>query len=81
MGGFAEYEQFDALGLAELVQKGETSAEELLDEAVERAEAINPRINALVLPMYERARAAIAAGLPHGPFTGVPFLLKDLHAA
>ncbi len=80
MGGFAEYERFDALGLAELVRKGETSAEELLDEAVARAEAINPRINAIVLPMYERARAAIAAGLPHGPFTGVPFLLKDLHA-
>ena len=29
---------------------------------------------------YDQARAAIAAGLPAGPFTGVPYLLKDLGA-
>ena len=81
MGGFAEYEAFDGLGLAELVRKKETSAEELLDAAIERAEARNPALNAIVLPMYEQARAAIAAGLPDGPFRGVPFLMKDLHAS
>ena len=33
----AEYDQHDGLGLAELVSKGEVSAEELLEEAIARA--------------------------------------------
>jgi amidase len=48
--------------------------------AIERIERLNPQLNAVVLKMYDQAKAAIAAGLPEGPFTGVPFLLKDLGA-
>ena len=33
------------------------------------------------MPLYDYARAAIAAGLPDGPFRGVPFLMKDLTAS
>ena len=80
MSAFEQYEAYDGLGLAELVRRGETTAGELLDAAVERMDARNPRINAIVRPMLEEARAAIAAGLPDGPYRGVPFLLKDLHA-
>jgi amidase/6-aminohexanoate-cyclic-dimer hydrolase len=76
----SEYESYDGLGLAELVAKGDVTPEELLDAAIARVEQHNPRLNAVVLPCYERARAAIRAGLPEGPFRGVPFLLKDLHA-
>lgn len=79
MSGFKEYDQYDALGLAELVRKGDVSAEELLDEAINRTEKINPAINAVVIKHYEEARKQIADGLPDGPFRGVPFLLKDLH--
>ena len=74
----AAYDDHDALGLAELVRKGEVSATELLDEALERVTARNPQINAVVSLFEARARQAIAAGLPDGPFTGVPFVLKDL---
>ena len=79
MSGFREYDNYDALGLATLVRNGEVSATELLEEAINRTEKINPAINAVVQFHYDEARAAIKAGLPDGPFTGVPFLLKDLN--
>jgi len=78
LSGFAEYDRYDGLGLAELVKRREVSAAELCEEAIRRIERVNPRINAVVLPMYEIGRAAARGALPPGPFQGVPFLLKDL---
>jgi amidase len=62
------------------VRQREVSAAELLDATIERVGARNPAINAVIHRMDEQARKAIAAGLPAGPFTGVPYLLKDLGA-
>ena len=73
------YRSTDAIGLAEKLRAGELKPSELLEVAIERAERVNPTINAIVIPMYEEARRAVQAGLPEGPFSGVPFLLKDLH--
>jgi len=75
---FADYDKHDALGLAALVRERAMKPEELLDAAVARIERNNPQINAVILKLYDRAWAAIATGLPQGPFAGVPFLLKDL---
>lgn len=75
---FDEYVEFDAVGLAALVREGEVSPGELLDAAVERADATHEAISALVHRTDDVARRRIAAGLPDGPFTGVPFLVKDL---
>ena len=75
---FAEYRSYDALGLAQLVDKGDVSALELLEIAIARTAAVNPGINCVVEELYDFARSAVRAGLPRGPFTGVPFLLKDL---
>ena len=72
------YSQSDATGLAALVAMGEVSAGELLDEALTRTAAWNPRLNAIVHIQEAVARGKIAEGLPQGPFTGVPFLIKDL---
>lgn len=69
----------DATGLAALVAAGEVTPDELLDAALARAEAAG-ELNAVVGVYEDVARAAIAAGLPDGPFRGVPFLLKDLGA-
>jgi amidase len=80
MATFPEYESFDALGLARLVQRGVMSAAELLEAAIERAEALNPQINAINYPMYDLARAQVSGKLAQGAFAGVPFLLKDLLA-
>jgi amidase len=68
----------DATALAGLVAKGEVTPSELLDAALAAVEARNPALNAVVLVQEEVARASIAAGLPRGPFRGVPFLIKDL---
>ena len=80
MASFKEYETCDAVTLAELVARKEISAAEVLEEAIVRAERLNPRINAITVPLYDHARKAVASGLPQGPLTGVPFLLKDLGA-
>ncbi len=81
MEPFPEYEDHDALGLAELVRNGDVTAAELLEAAVARAEARNPAVNAIVAELYDHGRAAVAAGLPDGPFAGVPYLLKDIGGA
>ena len=68
----------DATELAGLVAKGDVSPTELLDAALAAVMIRNPAINAVVLVQDHIARRDIAAGLPRGPFRGVPFLLKDL---
>jgi amidase len=78
--GFPEYERYDAVGLARLVRDKQVSAAELLEAAIERVERRDPALNAVVNKLYDHGRRAIAAGLPEGPFTGVPFLLKDIGA-
>ena len=77
MAGIAEYESLDALGLAALIASGAVTPGEVLDEAIARAEAVNPTINAITDKYYDRAGAA-ARRSTGGPFAGVPFLLKDL---
>ena len=68
----------DATELAGLVAKGDVTPNELLDAALAAVEQRNPAIKAVVLMNEGAARRAIADGLPHGPFRGVPFLIKDL---
>lgn len=75
---FKEYTQYDALGLAGLVNSGQVSAKEALDAAVYQANKLNPKLNAIIHRFDERAYKAAHAGLPTGAFTGVPYLLKDL---
>jgi amidase/6-aminohexanoate-cyclic-dimer hydrolase len=73
-------EATDATALAAMVARGEVTPGELLDQALIATDARNPALNAVVLLQEDAARRAIAAGLPEGPFRGVPFLLKDLGA-
>lgn len=71
----------DATAQSDLVRTGEVSPVELVDAAIERIEALNPQINAVIHTDYERARqAAQSRELPDGPFKGVPFLIKDIGA-
>jgi amidase len=75
---FDEYRRHDATALAGLIANKEVTAAEVLEAAIARAEQVNPTVNAIVHKQYERSRSAVAAGLPSGPLTGVPYLIKDL---
>ena len=79
MAVFEEYESYDALGLAGLLRDQQVTPGELLDAALDRVAARNPGINAVIHLMEDAAGEAISAGLPEGPVSGVPFMLKDLH--
>ncbi len=81
MLSFADYRSHDALALADLVRTKKVTPQELLDAALARAAEVNPKINAIVLEHEDVGRKAIKDGLPQGPLTGVPYLLKDLGAA
>src|SRR5882724_4656016 len=75
---FKEYGNYDAVGLADLVRKKQVTARELLDEAIVRTGKVDSQINAVIVKHHDYAQRQIDRGLPDGPFTGVPFLLKDL---
>ncbi|WP_209427540.1 amidase [Pararhodobacter sp. SW119] len=75
-----DHAEQDAVALAGMVSRREVSPEELLEAAIARAEAADPALNFLSQRLYDFGRREIARGLPDGPLTGVPFLLKDASA-
>ena len=81
MQGFAEYVEYDGLGLAQLIHARQVSAGEVLEAAIARIEQLNPHLNAVVTKVYDQARGEAAALDRDAPFAGVPFLLKDLGGA
>lgn len=78
MTGFEEYDQYDGLGLAELMKNGDVSPTMVCESAIARIHAVNPEVNAVIAKTFDRAREAAQEPLAEGPFAGVPFLLKDL---
>jgi len=72
------FARLDGLGLAEIVHRKEVTPKELLDWAIGNVAELNPTLNCIAHRHDDAARAQIVAGLPDGPFRGVPFLIKDL---
>ncbi|MFN8299323.1 MAG: amidase family protein [Chitinophagales bacterium] len=75
---FEEYRKHDATSLAQLIKTKQVSAEELLETAITRAEAVNPKLNAIVTKLYDLGKEQLKTVDPNAPFAGVPYLLKDL---
>lgn len=73
-----DYASYDGLGLAELVARKDVTPQELVDTAVAAIEKVNPHLNGVLQILADQAATAIRSGLPAGPFTGVPFLIKEL---
>lgn len=78
-GGSDELAALDATATAAAIQSRQVSALEVVDAAIRRSEAMQPKLNFLVTDDYQRARDKAKAGKLTGPFAGVPFLIKDLH--
>lgn len=72
-----DYSSHDGMGLAQLVRRGDVSVPEIVEAAIAQVERLDRRINAVVYLDFDRAREMAAGPLPDGPFTGVPFLVKD----
>ncbi|MCU4304712.1 amidase [Acinetobacter ursingii] len=72
-----EYIHYDGLGLAQLIEKKEVQPIELLELALQRSDQVNPKLNAIIIPMHEYAKNRAKQQLT-GAFAGVPFLVKDL---
>ena len=81
MATLQELTWLDATAQADLVRRKEVKPLELVDAAIERIERLNPTLNVVVTTMYEQARTTAQGDLPEGPFTGLPFLVKDVIAA
>ena len=83
-----ELVKYDAMGLSDLIRKGEITPAELLEITIHRIEKINPKINAVIYKMYDQAHVAAeiwssgtkATKISDSMFCGIPFLLKDLIA-
>jgi amidase len=70
---------YDGIGQAQLVRSKQATALELVDSAIARIEAANPKLNAVVWEMFEHARTRAKGALPASPLSGVPYLIKDLN--
>ena len=72
--------------LAAMIKTKKISATEVVTAHIKRIEAVNPKLNAVVFPVFERALAeakfadeATAQGRSFGPLHGVPCTIKDSH--
>ncbi len=72
------FSKLDGIAQAEMIKNGDASATEVLNAAIARIEALNPKINAVVTADFKQAASRAAANEFAGPFAGVPFLVKDL---
>jgi amidase len=68
----------DGLATADLVRKGQFSAQEVAVQAQNRIRKVNPALNAIVDDLSDQAIEAVAGTIPKGAFAGVPTLVKDL---
>ena len=78
---FNEYRRYDLVGLSELIVKKEVSPNEIISLAEEAYYQLNPKLNAVVHPMFDEAKKVIETIDPNSRFRGLPILIKDLRIA
>ncbi len=78
MISLSDYTSHDGLGLADLVTRKQVTPQELVAAALQAIEKVNPKLNAVLQTLAPQANDEITKGLSQGPFTGVPFVIKEL---
>jgi amidase len=74
-----DFTTMDAVGMEAAIRRKQVTPRELVDAAIARIEAVNPKLNAVVTESFDKARARAQTKLPDGPLAGVPYLIKDLN--
>ncbi|MFI9557148.1 amidase [Nonomuraea endophytica] len=69
-----EYMEYDAVGLSALLRSGQITADEVETVARQALTLADQQLNALAAPLFDSALRYAA----DAPFTGVPFLIKDM---
>ncbi len=75
-----EYRNRDLVGLAMLVANGEAAPIEVVEAAIREIDAVNPKLNAVVVAQFEAALDELRNRKDAPRFLGMPYLAKDLHA-
>ena len=76
-----ELSRLDTIDLASKIRNREISPAEAIQASIDRIEALDGELNAVVTRRFERALKDAEGEIPDGPFKGVPFLLKDLRTS
>ncbi|MBX5212143.1 amidase [Rhizobium sp. NZLR11] len=72
-----QYAKRDGLELAHLLYSGQVSALELMTEAIEAANTVDPLLNAFCFPRHEAALNEARTATLRGTFGALPFVFKD----
>lgn len=75
-----EYDNFDGIGINQLLRRGEVSQREVIEAAITKIETLNPSLNAVVTQMFDLALEQATGPLAESPLAGAPILLKDERA-
>lgn len=74
-----EWANLDAIGLAELVRKGQITPGEVAQQVTLAIDALNPEVNAIIEVFDDAVNDPMKDGTnPDGVFAGVPYLMKDI---
>ena len=73
-----EFVDYDATGLADLIRAGDINQAELVEVVIRRIEALDPILNFMTTPAFERARETAGTIPDETAFAGVPILIKDM---
>jgi len=75
-----EWVALDLVGLADLAASGDISRRDILLTAIREIEQLNPALNAVVVTQFEQALESFDQAKETHRFSGLPYLIKDLHA-
>jgi amidase len=73
----SDLSSYDAIGLAKLIRASLISPRDVIEDTIRKIEAVNPKLNAVICKIYDRARQAASGAPGESPLAGVPFLVKD----